>query len=90
MVERTNTSRLSRFRKNRWFRLLVGLALLAGFFAFLSTSPCPPGMAGELIQRNLRQNVQATALLYSDLDRMPEIERRLDANARQPVHKRSH
>jgi hypothetical protein len=64
---------------NRWLRLCIGLAILVGFFAFLTTKPRPPGMAGEIIDRNLRQDVQATALIYSDLDRMPEIEHRLES-----------
>ena len=62
---------------NRWLRFFFGLALLAGFFAFLTTTPRPPGTAGEIITRNLNQDIQATALFYADLDRMPEIEDRL-------------
>ena len=62
----------------RWLRLAVGVAGLAGFFWFLTTRPLPPGAAGQIIDRNLRQNVQATALFYADLERMPAIEEGLD------------
>ena len=64
-------------QEHRWLRFIVGLALLSGFFAFLTTSPRPPGIAGEIIDRNLSQDIEATALFYADLDRMSEIEERL-------------
>ena len=61
----------------RWLRLCIGIALLAGFFALLTTQPRPPGIAGEIIDRNLQQDVQTTALFYTDLETMPELEERL-------------
>ena len=48
--------------------------MLAAFFWFLTTAPLPPGAAGEVVRRNLREDVQADALFYADLDRMPAIE----------------
>ena len=67
---------------NRWLRLCIGIALLGGFFAFLTTNPRLPGTAGEIVDRNLSQDIQATALFYADLDRMPEIENRLESDQR--------
>jgi hypothetical protein len=61
----------------RWLRFAIGVAGLAGFFWFLTTRPLPPGAAGEIIHRNLREDVQATALFYADLERMPAIEKTL-------------
>ena len=61
----------------RWLRFGAALTILAAALAFLVSGPRPPGMAGRIIERNLRHDVQATALFYMDLDRMPEIERRL-------------
>jgi hypothetical protein len=52
--------------------------LFAGFFVLLAKAPPPPGVAGKIILRNLAEDVQATALFYADLERMPEIEARLD------------
>jgi hypothetical protein len=69
----------SGYLKNRWIRLCIGLTVLAAVFGFLSTEPRPPGMAGAIIDRNLEHDVQATALFYMDLDRMPEIQRRLES-----------
>jgi hypothetical protein len=73
------TRRKWNWLNNRWLRLFIGIAFLGGFFAFLTTKPRPPGTAGKIIDRNLSQDVQATALFYSDLDRMPEIENRLES-----------
>ena len=61
----------------RWLRLCVGIGILLGFFWFLTTAPVPPGAAGQVIRRNLRQDVQADALFYADLEEMPAIEDRL-------------
>ena len=68
-----------------WVRLCIGVAILAGFFAFLAARPRPPGMAGEIIDHNLGQDIQATALFYMDLDRMPEIEERLGSSSGAPA-----
>ena len=64
-------------RKRRWVRFGVGIGILVGFFWFLTTEPVPPGAFGEIISRNLRQGVQADALFYADLERMPAIEEAL-------------
>ena len=61
----------------RWLRFALGLSVLAGFFWFLTTHPTPPGVAGEIISRNLREDVQVTALFYTELDRMPALEESL-------------
>ena len=61
----------------RALRFALALALVALALAFLVTAPPPPGMAGEIIRRNLEQDVQASALFYMDLERMPHIEERL-------------
>ena len=61
----------------RLLRFGLALALVGLALALLVAGPRPPGMAGEIIQRNLEQDVQATALFYMDLERMPRIEERL-------------
>ena len=55
-------------------RLLIGVLILSGTFWLLAAGPCPPGAAGEVIRHNRDHDVQATALFYLDLDRMPELE----------------
>ena len=77
MRPKVNTPR-SRRLAHRWLRFLIGLCLFALFFGFLCTAPRPPGLAGKLILRNLDHDVQATALFYSDLECMLQIEQRLN------------
>ena len=59
---------------SKWIRFFIGLGLIAAFICFLMSEPVPPGVAGDVIQRNLDQDVQTTALFYMELDRMPAIE----------------
>ena len=59
-------------------RLGLGLLGLLLLFGLLAAGPLPPGAAGAVIERNNRQDVQATALFYMDLESMPELEKRLE------------
>jgi len=58
----------------RWLRFVAGLAVLAGFIALLATGPTP----GAVLQHNLDQDIQATALFYMDFDEMQVLEQRLE------------
>ncbi len=58
----------------RWWRFSVGIVLLVGFIALLATLPPP----AEVLRHNTEHDIQATALFYMDLERMPEIERQLE------------
>jgi hypothetical protein len=64
--------------RNRWLRLGVGTAVLATVFALLSQGPLVPGVAGRVLEHNREHDLEATALFYSDLERMPEIQARLE------------
>jgi hypothetical protein len=66
-------------------RVRVGLALLmlTAAITFLIVGPRLPGPAGEIIERNLEQDIQATALFYMDLDRMQEIQEDLEQRLEQ-------
>jgi len=68
---------VDRARRAAWARFVLGVGLLSAFFWFLTTEPVPPGAAGDVIHRNMREDVQADALFYADLERMPTIERTL-------------
>ena len=61
----------------RLARLAIGLALTAGFFCVLAFGPMWPGVAGRMIERNMDQQIQATALFYQDLEAMSNLEDRL-------------
>lgn len=58
----------------KWLRFGAGLLLLAGFIALLAAGPTP----GPVLQHNLDQEIQATALFYMDFDEMQNLELRLE------------
>jgi len=65
---------------SRYLRLIkfaVGLLLLGGLAFFLGSGITPPGIAGEVIRHNQEHRIEATALIYSDLEDMQELEREL-------------
>ena len=54
-------------RKHGLLRLLVALAAVGVSVGFLHLlSPLLPGAAGEIYRRNVRENVPATALIYTE------------------------
>ena len=59
----------------KWIQFLIGLGIVVGFICFLMSEPVPQGVVGDVVRRNLDQDVQTTALFYMELDRMPEIEK---------------
>ena len=61
-------------RRMKWLRFGAGLLLLAGFIALLAAGPTP----GPVLQHNLDQEIQATALFYMDFDEMQDLELRLE------------
>ena len=60
---------------SRLIKFVVGLLLLGGLAFCLGTGITPPGKAGEVIRHNQESRVDATALFYSDLENMQELER---------------
>jgi hypothetical protein len=66
----------------RLFRFALAVAAVAAAMAVLVSAPPPPGRAGAIIRRNLEQDVQASALFYMDLERMPRLEERLARTTR--------
>lgn len=63
----------------RIFRLALGLSFVVGLILLLMARPIPPGIAGEVLTHNLDEDIEATALIYMDLERMQQIERHLPA-----------
>jgi len=58
-----------------WLKFLTGIFILAVVFAFFSSGFTPPGVFGEVLRHNQKQNIDASPLFYSDLDIMPQLER---------------
>lgn len=50
-----------------WMKLIGVVLLLAATLALVHlASPHLPGMAGDVFRNNIEQNVEATALIYSE------------------------
>jgi anti-sigma factor RsiW len=76
--QRSGPARLARF--------LVGLALLGLLAAFFASGYAPPGAAGEVLRHNRLHDIDASPLIYSEVEHMTELEagvRRLREEARQ-------
>jgi len=54
-------------------RFCAGLLLLVGLIALLAVGPAP----GPVLRNNAERDIGATALFYTDLDEMPDLERHL-------------
>jgi len=53
---------------------LAGLLMLAGMIWFFSSGYTPPGICGEVLRHNQQNDIDASPLIYSDVDNMHEIE----------------
>lgn len=54
-------------RRNAWFRLALAIGAIGGCAVLLHLlSPRLPGAAGAIYQRNVAQDVPATALVYTE------------------------
>jgi hypothetical protein len=61
-------------RARAWLKLAAMLALLAAIsMALILVAPLLPGMAGEVIENNERQGIQADALFYSEVAELKEF-----------------
>lgn len=59
----------------KWIQFFIGLGVVVGFICFLMSEPVPQGALGDVVRRNLDWDVQTTALFYTELERMPGIEK---------------
>lgn len=71
----------------RWLKLLAGLIILSAIFFFFASGYSPPGISGEVLRHNQANDIDASPLLYSEVEHMPELERGvriMRENARAP------
>ncbi len=57
-----------------WMRFAVGLVLLLAFAYILSIGYVPPGVAGEVLLHNQRHGIDATPLLYTEIEDTPHTD----------------
>lgn len=65
-----------RYRRLRqWLRLLAATCALCIAVVILATGITPPGRAGDVLRHNRANDIDATPLLYSEVEHMAELER---------------
>lgn len=57
-----------------WFRFLVGLLFLTVAICFFASGYSPPGLLGEVLRHNQENDIDASPLLYMDVEHMSELE----------------
>ena len=60
--------------RKRWTRFLMGTILLGSCIAFFASGYSPPGALGEVLRHNQQHDIDASALFYSEVENMPELE----------------
>jgi len=59
---------------NRWGRFAAGLTMLAAFAGFFMSGYAPPGVCGEVLRHNQACEIDASPLIYTDVEHMPSLE----------------
>ena len=57
-----------------WLKFFAGIFLLAIVFTFFGSGFTPPGVFGEVLRHNQKQNIDASPLFYSEVDNMSQLE----------------
>ncbi len=58
----------------RWLRFFIGLTGLTLFAGFFVSGYTPPGVFGEVLRHNRENNIDASPLLYSEVEHMARLE----------------
>jgi hypothetical protein len=58
----------------KWVKFFLGVISLLLFYSFFASGYTPPGIFGKVLRHNQTYNVDATALFYTELERMSEYE----------------
>lgn len=67
-------ARPPRNRLRAWFKLLGGSLLLFLAVLFFASGYSPPGVFGEVLRHNQEYQIDASPLIYSDVENMQELE----------------
>jgi hypothetical protein len=60
-------------RAAAWLKLIAGACLLLLIAAVFASGYTPPGMAGEVIRHNQKEDIDASPFFYGDVDNMLEL-----------------
>lgn len=61
-------------RTKAWLKFSAGLVLFMIFFGFFASGYTPPGMFGEVLRHNQANNIDASPLLYMEVEHMSDLE----------------
>ncbi len=61
-------------RRGAWLRFIVGLVALALFFLFFASGYSLPGIFGEVLRHNQANAIDASPLLYMEVEHMADLE----------------
>jgi hypothetical protein len=59
----------------RCLRLVIGLTLLSLVVGFFASGVSPPGICGAVLRHNQACDIDASPLIYSEVENMAELER---------------
>jgi hypothetical protein len=62
------------YRKRDWLKFVSGLILLGGMIFFFASGYSPPGVCGEVLRHNQANEIDASPLIYSEVENMAELE----------------
>jgi hypothetical protein len=55
-------------------RLIAGLVVLSAIVYFFASGYSPPGVFGEVLRHNQAEDIDASPLLYSEVEHMSDLE----------------
>ncbi|RKX29657.1 MAG: hypothetical protein DRP46_06855 [Candidatus Zixiibacteriota bacterium] len=61
-------------RTRDWLKFFTGLIMLAVFFGFFASGYSPPGVLGKVLRHNQANDIDASPLLYMEVEHMSELE----------------
>jgi len=61
-------------RKKDWLKFISGLILLGIMILFFASGYSPPGVCGEVLRHNQALDIDASPLIYSEVENMAELE----------------
>ena len=58
----------------RWLRFVLAVAVLALFIGLVASGLTPPGVFGEVLRHNQAEDIDASPLIYTDVEHMHDLE----------------
>jgi hypothetical protein len=58
-----------------WLKFSGGLVLLGGMILFFASGYSPPGVCGEVLRHNQAYDIDASPLIYTEVENMAVLEK---------------